>query len=375
MLMSLFRKTVRRPGAVDSHTPFHTRCARCLRRAVRYGPPLFLLFTHVRCSTGNEESYRDPDFPHRHFVSAAWDTVLLIGGTDPNDTTLLQPRHLKIWEDRIAVLDQRNQSVRAFSRGGEWLWSLEQRGGGPGELKNAFRITPAPSGNLWVLDSDNRKVVELSPNGEVLRDIPIHHFPAGPTSLASLGNRVIFQTNTPDKGVIAADTHSLRIIETHPLPWPEPLDFRLNITTTLAASTGEQNTWVTAFEFGPGFIVHRGDSATVHRYIDPISFALKSGPRERAIGADTARFGARAVSIVGDEIFMLFGGRPVRMSHMEGEPTVLIDVYGMEGEYRRSYRLPSSSWSMDTDDGETFYVLTYADETYPVLLGLRPRRR
>ncbi|MBA4158444.1 MAG: hypothetical protein H0X65_13350 [Gemmatimonadetes bacterium] len=233
----------------------------------------------------------------------------------------------------------------------------------------------SPTSNLSVLDVDNRKVVELSPGGEVVRDIPMHHLPVQPGVLTTLHDRIVFTSQDPEHAVMIAEPDSLRLLSTARSAWPEPLDISLNIRTAPTSSSSPGDTWVTAFEFGPGFIVHRGDSAAVHRYIDPIFFALKSGPRERAMGADTARFGARAVSIVGEEIFMLFGGRPIRMSHMEGEPTVLIDVYGLDGEYRRSYRLPSSSWSMDTDDGETFYVLTYADDTYPVLLGLRPRRR
>ncbi|MGH7480598.1 MAG: hypothetical protein ACRELV_00455, partial [Longimicrobiales bacterium] len=101
-------------------------------------------------------------------------------------------------------------------------------------------------------------------------------------------------------------------------------------------------------------------------------WALKSGPRLMRAGADSARYGAVSLSVVGDEIFMLFGGRPFRQEHPD-EPTRMIDVYGMDGEYRRSYRLPFDTGHMVTDNGELFYVLTYDELGYPFILGLRPR--
>jgi len=87
---------------------------------------------------------------------------------------------------------------------------------------------------------------------------------------------------------------------------------------------------------------------------------------------DSARYGATAVRIVRDEIFMLFGGRPRRQEH-PAEPTVLIDVYGLDGRYRRSYLLPCDAEGMTTRDGETFYVLTERDDGVPLILVLRPR--
>ncbi len=59
--------------------------------------------------------------------------------------------------------------------------------------------------------------------------------------------------------------------------------------------------------------------------------------------------------------------------HPLGEPTVLIDVYGLDGGYRRSYRLPGDTKAMVTENGQTFYVLTETEDGLPTLLGLRLR--
>ena len=48
----------------------------------------------------------------------------------------------------------------------------------------------------------------------------------------------------------------------------------------------------------------------------------------------------------------------------------LIDVYGLDGGYRRSYRLPVDTDAMATVDGRTFYVLTPVERMYPHLFGL-----
>jgi hypothetical protein len=57
--------------------------------------------------------------PSRRIVSVAWDTLVRIGRPDPNDTTLLQPSGLMLWDDRIVVKDGANQDLRVFLRNGE----------------------------------------------------------------------------------------------------------------------------------------------------------------------------------------------------------------------------------------------------------------
>lgn len=67
----------------------------------------------------------------------------------------------------------------------------------------------------------------------------------------------------------------------------------------------------------------------------------------------------------------MFGGRPRRQEHPLGEPTILIDVYGLDGAYRRSYLLPSDTNWMVTEDARTFYVLTETADGLPTLLVLQ----
>ena len=65
--------------------------------------------------------------------------------------------------------------------------------------------------------------------------------------------------------------------------------------------------------------------------------------------------------------------RATRTGYSSPAPTVLIDLYGLDGRYRRSYLLPCDAEGMTTRDGETFYVLTERDDGVPLILVLRPR--
>lgn len=383
----LFRQPclVRQPRTTSPVPPHPTRPAaaasapgqpRTASRRARPGllsvAPL-LLFTLAACGGDDPIDRLREEHPNRRFVTAAWDTVFQLGSADPNDTTLLTPGNILLWDDRIVLTDGRNRNVRVFSRSGELLWVLDKRGQGPGELAWVTALSVSSAGHLWVPDQSNGRILELTKTGELLRELRIQHLPASPQSIAVLQDRVVFPTQTAEYALIVADPDSLRVLSWRGFPWPEPLDSRLNLDVVHTARrppSGEA--WAMAFSYGPGFMVFHGDSVATYRYIDPIPFAIKSGPRERAMGADSARYAALSISQVGDELFMLFGSRPRRQQHPAGEPTLLIDVYGLDGQYRRSYKLPSNTIDMTTEDGETFYVLTYIDETYPVLLGLRP---
>lgn len=308
----------------------------------------------------------------RRFAGAGWDTLLQVGGRDPNDTTLLTPGGVRLWGDRLALLDGQNQNLRVLSKAGELLWTVGTRGGGPSEFGQVSSMAMGPGGSTWLLDSKNVKIMEFDTTGVFVRAIPLQHMPVPLGQFIVTADRILFPTQSPEHGVIEADLDSARILRSWPLPWPEPLDWRLNLTMVYAASASG-DVWVLAFAYGPGFMVFRGDSVAVHRYVEPVPYALKSGPHVRAMGADSARFAARGGSIVDDEIFFLFGGRPRRQVHPLGEPTVLIDVYGLDGGYRRSYRLPGDTKAMVTEDGQTFYVLTETEDGLPTLLGLRLR--
>lgn len=307
----------------------------------------------------------------RVVAAQSWDTIFQVGTGDVNDTLFAGPDEVLMWGARIVVSDWILNHVRAFSADGDLLWTAGREGPGPGEFSYIDAMAVAENGNLWVLDSRAVRVSEISPDGEFVRLISLQHLPFPPGDVLSLADRVLFFRNRPDRAFTFADARTFDILGSHAIPWPGELDSSMNLKQIVAAFIPGRTAWVNAFRFGPGFMVWRDGSVHRHHYIESIPFALKVKSHVRAMGADSARFGAVSISAVEDELYVLFGGRPFRSAHAM-EPTVWIDVYGITGEYRRSYRLPVDAEAMATD-GKTFYVLQ--TELYPSLLALRPRAR
>ncbi|MEN8144957.1 MAG: 6-bladed beta-propeller [Gemmatimonadota bacterium] len=292
---------------------------------------------------------------------------------DANDTTLLVPRSLKVVGDRLFVKDDINQNIRAIDRhDGTLLWSYGVEGAGPGEVGNVAAFQVGQNGDVWILDSKNRKFLVLTADGQLASELSLSHLGLIPDAFVALSDSVLFPTAWPDRGWIWLSRSSLQVLSTERHPWPEPLSYdqNLRVSTYSGATTGRE-LWVVAFSLGPGFFIGDEGQVSPYQYVEHVPFAFKVSPQLRAAGADSARFAALSVSIVHGEIFMLFGGRPVRRVH-PGEPTELIDVYDTRGAYQRSYGLPFDSWSMDTSDGQTFYFLTQAD-SLPALFGLKLR--
>lgn len=292
-----------------------------------------------------------------------WDTIFQVGTRDVNDTLFAAPDQVLIWGPRIVVSDWIFKHVRAFSAEGDLLWTAGQEGPGPGEFKYIDAMAVAENGNLWALDSRSVRVSEISPDGEFVRFISLQQLPFPPADLVVLLDSVVFFRNRPDGAFTFVDAQTFDVVGGHAIPWPGELDLTMDLKQIVAAFTPDRTAWVNAFTFGPGFMVWRDGSIHKHHYIESIPFIIRR--------ADSARFGAVSISAVEDELYVLFGGRPFRPANAM-EPTVWIDVYGITGEYRRSYRLPVDAEAMATD-GKTFYVLQ--TELYPSLFALRPRPR
>jgi hypothetical protein len=105
--------------------------------------------------------------------------------------------------------------------------------------------------------------------------------------------------------------------------------------------------------------VYADGRPTYHPYIEEVP--LTTG-RHLSVS-----FAAHSIDVIGDEVFFLFGGRS-KGEAIEGPR--LVDVYGLDGAYRRSYRLPMEAYNLTTD-GSTFYVLQH--EPFPAVIILRPK--
>ncbi len=308
------------------------------------------------------------DAPQRRIVTDQWDTVGVIEPTSVDDTTLLVVHQLLPWNGNYAVRDGDNRNIRLISTRGDLLWTFEKKGPGPGEALSLVAMQVGPTGRLWAYDYRGVKMLELDEWGGVVRDRSLRDLPGLPTRFGFLGDRLVVTTQAPDPYLMVLDAESFTLLREMPWPWPEPVTAAHNLDAVLA---GDGDVLVLALGYGPGFMVLRGDSMELRPYVEYIPWALKSGPAVRQAGADSARFGAVSVAVDSGRIYMLFGGRPRRQAH-PFEPTILIDVYGLDGSYIESYRLPSHFHRMSRVDGD--FLLTKESEIgLPQILRLSPR--
>jgi 6-bladed beta-propeller len=313
-----------------------------------------------------ERSGAGVPFGPRNVVSERWDTVFMAGGDTVNDTLFAGPHRIALADGVVIVGDDMVARLIALDREtGRVRWTFGREGGGPEEFRGISDVSVSPEGRIWVVDYGNGRISEISADGTPIGIRPLHHLPATPGSILPLEDRVIAMSQRAEEPFMELDPNSLEVRTAYGLSWPEPVSERVNTHVWLG---GRGDTWVSAFWLGPGFTVWQDGAPRSHYFREPIPWALRPSPEIRRMGADSARFGAVSLDVVDDEIFILFGGRPVRRPH-PGEPTVWIDVYALDGGYDRSYHLPFDTHGMATD-GRTFYLLP--SEGVPRVVALRP---
>lgn len=336
------------------------------RRSDRMGAALVTLLGVLACSSDARQG--------RVVVATQWDTVLVIGTTDANDTTLVSPVHLSVWNDRIVVVEDYAQVVRAFSTRppGAQLWVAGSTGEGPGEMVQGYHAFVSEDGVLCVEDGANVKILEFDSAGQFLREQYYRHLPPGTTGAVGIKGGVLWPNYFSTRPFLITSTERLDVIDSVSVPWPVPDEGDPNDLDLRARVRGYPGGWVAALMAAPFFAVMGPEGLALHRYVVDIPYAYRPGILPfLPPGVDTVRWAARDVSVVRDEVFLLFGGRP-RRRWQAAEETRFVDVYGLDGRYRRSYHLPFHAFRMDTADGSTFFFLTQAAEMYPQLIGLRP---
>ncbi|MEZ4415343.1 MAG: 6-bladed beta-propeller [Gemmatimonadota bacterium] len=301
-----------------------------------------------------------------------WDTVFALGSVDPTDTTLVSPSEIEVWNDQIAVLEGLARRIQSFdARTGRRRWSYGREGRGPGELAQPFNMWIDESDNLRVWDDRNRKQLVLDQRGEFFEEIYYRELWGLSTSPTGFGQRMVWTQLQPGRPAMITDIESHELVDSVTVEWPVPpsVDFKPELLTKTAASP---SAWAAGLYSGPFFAVGTPVGVKVHPLIEPIPYTRAPGawfatdPR-----ADSSYYGARDIAIADSRVFILSGGRPKRAAHAS-QPTTMIDVYSLDGEYLHSYRLPFDGAALATRDGRTFYVATLVQGSYPHIFGLRP---
>ena len=295
---------------------------------------------------------------------AVWDTIRVIGTSDPNDTSIAEPYRVFRWGNGIVELDAHAPYVRYFNASGARVWTYGRQGHGPGELTgDVVGATITRDKTLVLTDQRNARLLELGVDGALVREVSMAHLGRVGDDIVDVGSAFILTTSTADRANVRVDRKTLRELAVDKLPWPATLPPGLLLSRHNAAA--ENGDWFSAFFIGPGFFHYSGAKVQFHRFADSIAFRPV-----RPTPSDTARFAAHWVRAVNGELHVLFGGRPGSMSQKQEFPR-RIDVYTPEGVLKRSYLLPIWTVAFDTD-GQNYYVVQ--NDPYPAILILRPRR-
>ena len=102
--------------------------------------------------------------------------VRTIGDVDSDDENLAFFSPLDMAVDpagNVFILDSGNKRIQVFGPDGRFLRTIGRKGQGPGEFESLGSISFDRQGNFHVLDPAQRRIQEFAPRGEVLRTTPI----------------------------------------------------------------------------------------------------------------------------------------------------------------------------------------------------------
>lgn len=311
--------------------------------------------------------FSSSDDVEREHSSAAFDTLWVFGG--PSDTLLASsPKGIRPdGTGGVVVFDLRNQAAYRFGANGDLLWSWGSRGEGPGELSNVRAMDVAPNGTVVLVDSGNRRIVRLSAEGQLLKEVPV---PQGVSvqSVAALQGDVMVVTGpegleptlalwdddgTADGVRLPASLSEAHVmhVQGHLVRWGE---------------TG----WVFGFYVGNGWMTFRRseqlglfpyaehvDVPDVHQVVQGNS--LRARPMTRPIETGTS------LSVVGDTLFVLFGGK----SQLSGRILDKFDV--RSGAYLETDLLPHYAYFAAVGENRVFTTGTC--NLFPCIVALSRR--
>ncbi len=254
------------------------------------------------------------------------------------------------------MVDGAPPHIRRVTREGNVVWAVGGAGEGPGEFDSPVDAAVLDGVGVAVLDIDLGRITVVDQGG---RTLSVFRVPAGGVGegMIAVGDSLVVASSYPpamSRTTVSAPTEWA----VDRLAWTDTFPSYARLHRRIAGDGGRL---VTAFKAGPGFFVHSADSVVFHPFVEPRPIQMGN------VRADEVLLSARAVDVRGDSIYVLYGGRT---AYPRGESPSLIDVYGFDGSYSHSYRLPYGVRDMILD-GDGFIVLL--DEPAPGVVRLKPR--
>ena len=299
--------------------------------------------------------------------SVVFDTLWTFGG--PSDTLLASPRSARAdGAGGLVLLDVTNQAVYRFGAGGDLLWSWGSKGEGPGELQLAKALDVRQDGSVVLVDGGNRRVVRLSADGTLLDEAPA---PArgyfNVVSVAALPDGQLAVAGMPGaRSVLALWGEDDVVSVGLPAGLGEPHDIQHRGNLVRWGDKG----WVFGFLVGNGWMAFRGSELLgVFPYLEHTDFPnLRQVRQGNYVRTQVTRRPAdtgQSLSVVGDTLFVLFGGE----SRFRGRVLDKFDV--RSGAYLGTDALPHYANEAVVDGDRTFTIETW--DVFPRIVALARR--
>lgn len=272
--------------------------------------------------------FSSSDNVERDPSGAEFDTLWAFGG--PSDTLLANPRLLRPdGAQGLVVFDVRNQAACRFGKDGELLWSWGTKGEGPGEVMNVRAMDVGADGSIVLVDSRNRRVVRLSADGRLLGETPVRARSSYVASVAALrGERLAVAEGTFGPLLALWDGEDVT-------GW----------ATFRAAHARGVFPYVEHSDFPKARQVRQGNTVRMQMTARPVETG-------------------RSLSVVGDTLFVLFGG--------EAATGWVLDKFNLDtGAYLESDVLPHSANLGVVSKDRAFTIETWG--AYPRIVALARR--
>ena len=298
----------------------------------------------------------------REVIATAWDTLWSVGGT-ASDTLLLKPYLIAASRTGAYLYDGGSSRVLSFTPEGRLRWTFGGKGAGPNEFRGVRDVKVTESGESYLLDPRNARIVRLDTAGRVRTRIPLNTV-GHAEQLAVLDSaRIVLLTMDRARAFAIVDSAG-SVRERFSLPWEgfAKLD---QIARQGLIVPGRGGEWIFGFSMGDGWFRFDGAApARSARYVEHTEFPeIASVPGGGTKMAEYNACSACSASASDSTLYVHFGGYS---RHRES----VIDLYGLDdSRYRGSYVLPFKAVAIATA-GDRVYALR--DDPYPMLVALRP---
>ena len=287
----------------------------------------------------------------------AWDTVWVYhGGEDAlaSATSLLPDSR-----GGVVFIDQLLLEVHRLDAQGRLDWSWGREGSGPGEVRAIRAMTLDGDGNVVLVDHGNRRIVTLSSEGRLLREVPLAIDAGYVSGVAVLqSNQYVMATDGAAPWILVNRAgQQVQEVES-----PRALAQLSFLQRTGLITKWKQDHWVFGFQNGNGWFTFRsGAMELASPYVEHTEFPPRDAVR-LPIGETV--HSAASISVHGDTLAVLFAGSTRGQLH-------LLDRYDLQtGDYLNSLVLPQPVKHAAVASQGTVFVVTY--DLFPTVMALRP---